>query len=281
MDKKEKLQRCIKRNEEVFAELKKAVEKSTALWQRFIYGIAVVIFILYSESKMFIPEGTWGIAGELRIMAASIAYIIGFGAFAYEIAAWVECDNPDILNTARAKAEALPLPVSLPIMCIYAVAAVRHHMVTECIAAVLAVCGSVWEEERRLRKVRVAYEEAADICRDMCRILQSDMNKIRRAVRILGPDTKIYSKGDRIIAVSGKGDIRTVNADTVFEKDIYCEDAADGMSQILTDKDIAELYTEITHMEEIYSKKEIEAMAAPAIRRTHVPTVRRSDTKAA
>lgn len=263
MDKKEKLQRCIKRNEEVFTELKKAVEGSTALWKRFIYGTAVVIFILYSEREMFIFGGTVGLAGELRITAVSIALIIGFGAFAYEIVAWVECDNLDILNTARAKAEALPLPVSLPIMCIYAVAAVRHHMAAECIAAVLAVCGSVWEEEIRLRKVRAAYEEAADICRDMCRILQSDMNKIEKAVQMLGPDTKVYSKGDRIIAVSGNGDIRTVNADTVFEKDIYCEVTADGASRIKADKDLADLYTEIIQIKEVTAES-VRRLCMPA-----------------
>lgn len=263
MDKKEKLQRCIKRNEEVFAELKKAVEKSTALWQRFIYGTASAIFILYSESKIPLSGDTIGLAGRLRIAAVSFAFIIGIVAFVYETAVSYECSEPDmLLDAACAKAGASLLPGSLPIMCIYAVAAIRHHMAVECIVAVLAVCGSVWEEERRLRKVRAAYEEAADICRDMCRILQSDMNKIEKAVQMLGPDTKVYSKGDRIIAVSGNGDIRTVNADTVFEKDIYCEVTADGASRIKADKDLADLYTEIIQIKEV---------TAEAVRRLCMP----------
>lgn len=266
MEKKKKLQRCIKRNEEVFAELKKAVEESTALRKRFIYGTASAIFILHSESKIPLSGNTIGLEGMLRIDAVSIAFLIGIIAFAYEMTVRRECSEPDtftLLDAARAKAGASPLPVSLPIMCIYATAAIRHHIVPECIAAVLAVCGSVWEEERRLRKVRAAYEEAADICRDMCRILQSDMNKIEKAVQMLDPDTKVYSKGDRIIAVSGNGDIRTVNADTVFEKDIYCEDTADGASRLKADKDPADLYTEIIQIKEVTAES-VRRLCMPA-----------------
>lgn len=281
MDKKEKLREYIQRNEAAFAKLKEAVIESTDAEGQLAYGVGAAGFVVYIICKACGPESLIGWAEGLLIVTTAATAVPAINKASYAADNRSACSDPNIFHMARKITESPPLLVSLPVMCVCAFTAVRHSMILESIVAVLTVCSIIWEEAGRRRRIRKAYKETADICRDVCAAMQSDIIKIREAVQSTGPDAKPYIKGDRMITVNEDGDIRAVDADTVFEKDIYCEDTADGMSQILTDKDIAELYIKSMHMEEIYSKKEIEAMAAPAIRRTYGSAVRRSDTKAA